>query len=71
MPVATVRGVDIHYQVLGERGPWLGLQPGGRRALAGVKSLGENIAEALLEIPDLGRDEILQLLDRYAPLAAA
>jgi hypothetical protein len=29
------------------------------------------IDEALLEIPDLSRDEILQLLDRYAPLAAA
>ncbi len=29
------------------------------------------IDEALLEIPDLTRDEILQLLDRYAPLAAA
>jgi probable F420-dependent oxidoreductase len=29
------------------------------------------IGEALLEIPDLSRDEILQLLDRYAPLAAA
>ncbi len=29
------------------------------------------IAEALLEIPDLSRDEILQLLDRYAPLAVA
>ena len=27
------------------------------------------IDEALLEIPDLSRDEILQLLDRYAPLA--
>jgi hypothetical protein len=26
------------------------------------------IDEALLEIPDLSRDEILQLLDRYAPL---
>jgi alkanesulfonate monooxygenase SsuD/methylene tetrahydromethanopterin reductase-like flavin-dependent oxidoreductase (luciferase family) len=29
------------------------------------------IDEALLEIPDLSREEILQLLDRYAPLAAA
>ena len=29
------------------------------------------IDEALLEIPDLSRDEILQLLDRYARLAAA
>jgi pimeloyl-ACP methyl ester carboxylesterase len=32
--------------VLGERGPWVALQPGGRRALAGVKSLGEKLAEA-------------------------
>ena len=46
MPVATIRGVDINYQVLGERGPWVALQPGGRRALAGVQSLGEKIAEA-------------------------
>jgi pimeloyl-ACP methyl ester carboxylesterase len=46
MPVATVRGVRINYQILGERGPWVALQPGGRRALAGVKSLGEKIAEA-------------------------
>jgi len=46
MPVATVRGVDLNYQVLGERGPWVALQPGGRRALAGVKSLGEKLAEA-------------------------
>ena len=29
------------------------------------------IDEALLEIPDLARGEILQLLDRYVPLAAA
>src|SRR5262245_41910806 len=46
MPVASVRGVDINYEVLGERGPWVALQPGGRRALAGVKSLGEKLAEA-------------------------
>src|SRR5438270_3917074 len=46
MPVATVRGVDINYEILGDRGPWVALQPGGRRALAGVKSLGEKIAEA-------------------------
>jgi hypothetical protein len=29
------------------------------------------LAAALLEIPDLGRDEILRLLDKYAPLAQA
>jgi pimeloyl-ACP methyl ester carboxylesterase len=46
MPVATVHGIDINYQVLGERGPWVALQPGGRRALAGVQSLGDKLAEA-------------------------
>src|SRR5437763_3530424 len=46
MPVATVRGVDINYEILGERGPWVALQPGGRRALGGVKALGEKLAEA-------------------------
>ena len=46
MPVAEVRGVDIHYEVLGDRGPWVALQPGGRRGLAGVESLGRKIAEA-------------------------
>src|SRR5262249_47035582 len=46
MPVTTVRGVEMNYEVLGERGPWVALQPGGRRALAGVKSLGRKLAEA-------------------------
>jgi len=46
MPVATVRGVEINYQLLGDRGPWVALQPGGRRGLEGVKPLGEKIAEA-------------------------
>src|SRR5215467_11379489 len=46
MPIATVRGVEINYQVLGERGPWVALQPGGRRGLVGVRSLAEKIAEA-------------------------
>src|SRR5256885_7685972 len=46
MPVATIRGVDLHYEILGERGPFVALQPGGRRGGAGVRSLGEKIAEA-------------------------
>jgi pimeloyl-ACP methyl ester carboxylesterase len=46
MAIASVRGVDINYQVLGEHGPWVALQPGGRRALAGVKSLADKLAEA-------------------------
>jgi pimeloyl-ACP methyl ester carboxylesterase len=46
MPIATVRGVEINYEVFGERGPWVALQPGGRRGLEGVKPLGQKIAEA-------------------------
>ncbi len=46
MPVARVRGVDINYRVLGGRGPWVALQPGGRRGLVGVEPLAEKIAEA-------------------------
>src|SRR4029077_7219087 len=46
MPQATIRGVEINYEVLGERGAWVALQPGGRRGLEGVKSLGEKLAEA-------------------------
>jgi len=46
MPVAKVRGLDIHYEILGERGPFVALQPGARRAGAAVKPLGEKIAEA-------------------------
>jgi pimeloyl-ACP methyl ester carboxylesterase len=46
MPAATVRGVEINYELLGERGPWVALQPGGRRGLVGVKSLAHKIAEA-------------------------
>ena len=43
--------------------------PADKAALAGYGAAG--IDGALLEVPDLSRDEILQLLDRYAPLAAA
>src|ERR1051326_2698973 len=46
MPVSTIRGVDINYEILGERGPFVALQPGGRRGLGAVKPLGIKIAEA-------------------------
>ena len=46
MPVATVRGAVIHYQIVGGTGPWVSLSPGGRRAIEGVRSLGERIAQA-------------------------
>jgi pimeloyl-ACP methyl ester carboxylesterase len=46
MPVASVRGVAINYEILGERGPFVALQPGGRRAGASLRSLAAKIAEA-------------------------
>jgi pimeloyl-ACP methyl ester carboxylesterase len=46
MPIAQVRGVDINYEILGDRGPFVVLQPGGRRAGSALRSLAEKIAEA-------------------------
>jgi pimeloyl-ACP methyl ester carboxylesterase len=46
MPIAHVRGIDINYEILGGRGPWVALQPGGRRGLAAVKPLGQKLAQA-------------------------
>ena len=46
MPIAKIRGVDIVYDILGDRGPFVALQPGGRRAGVSVRGLAEKIAEA-------------------------
>ncbi len=46
MPLATVRGAAIHYLVVGEKGPWVSLSPGGRRPLEAVRPLGARIAQA-------------------------
>ena len=46
MPATTIRGVDINYEILGDRGPWVALQPGGRRAGASLRPLAAKIAEA-------------------------
>ena len=46
MPHANVRGVTLHYEVLGTRGPWVALSPGGRRAIEGVESLAKRLAAA-------------------------
>jgi hypothetical protein len=43
--------------------------PADKAKLAEYREAG--VHEALLEIPDLSRDEILRSLDRYAPLTAA
>jgi pimeloyl-ACP methyl ester carboxylesterase len=46
MPIASVRGVDINYRIVGDRGPWVALSPGGRRDLGVVLPLAELVAEA-------------------------
>ncbi len=46
MPIAKIRGVDLNYEILGDRGPFIALQPGGRRGLVSVKPIGTKIAEA-------------------------
>jgi pimeloyl-ACP methyl ester carboxylesterase len=45
MAQTSVRGVTIHYEVLGEQGPWITLSPGGRRGMDGVLELGTRLAE--------------------------
>lgn len=46
MPVIHIRGIAIRYDIVGERGPFVALQPGGRRAGAALRPLAEKIAEA-------------------------
>jgi len=46
MPRAKVRGVSISYEIIGDRGPWVALSPGGRRGMDGVASLASHIAGA-------------------------
>jgi len=46
MPLTKVRGVTLHYEVLGAQGPWVALSPGGRRPLEGVKPLAQRVAGA-------------------------
>ena len=46
MPVMRVRGVDLVYEIMGDRGAWVTVTPGGRRGMAGERELGRMIAEA-------------------------
>ena len=45
MPLAKVRGVNMNYKILGERGPWVALSPGGRRDISGIELLASAVAE--------------------------
>jgi pimeloyl-ACP methyl ester carboxylesterase len=44
MPVAQVNGVNLNYEIIGARGPWIALSPGGRRELGNVRALAELLA---------------------------
>ncbi|HEX2544014.1 MAG TPA: alpha/beta hydrolase [Ramlibacter sp.] len=44
MPVQNIRGVDIHYEVRGEAGPWVALVTGGRRGFAEFLPLAQKLA---------------------------
>lgn len=44
MPVHTIRGVRIHYEVVGDAGPWVALVTGGRRGFAEFRSLAGKLA---------------------------
>jgi pimeloyl-ACP methyl ester carboxylesterase len=46
MAHASVRGVTLHYEVIGEHGPWVALAPGGRRGIEGVATLAQRLASA-------------------------
>jgi pimeloyl-ACP methyl ester carboxylesterase len=46
MPIAKVRGVNLNYRIVGDRGPWVALSPGGRRDLGGVLPVAELVAAA-------------------------
>jgi pimeloyl-ACP methyl ester carboxylesterase len=46
MPFASVRGVTLHYKVLGDQGPWVALSPGGRRDLGAIEPLAALVASA-------------------------
>src|ERR1041384_7767528 len=45
MPYANVRGVHINYKILGQRGPWIALSPGGRRDLSGIEPMARPLAD--------------------------
>ena len=46
MPISEINGVNINYEVLGERGPFIALSPGGRREMGNVRTLANRLAGA-------------------------
>ena len=50
MPFATVNSVRLHYQVLGNRGPWVALVSGARRNMDEVRGLATLVANAGFQV---------------------
>jgi pimeloyl-ACP methyl ester carboxylesterase len=46
MPLMQVRGTAIRYEILGGKGPWVALSPGGRRGMDAVEGLARCVADA-------------------------
>lgn len=46
MPLANVRGANINYEVIGTRGEWIALTPGGRLGLGHVRPVAQLLANA-------------------------
>jgi pimeloyl-ACP methyl ester carboxylesterase len=46
MPIAKVRGININYQIIGDRGPWVALITGGRRSHDEFVPISRKIAAA-------------------------
>jgi pimeloyl-ACP methyl ester carboxylesterase len=44
MPEKKVRGVILNYEVVGDKGPWIALTPGSRRAYGELKPISEHLA---------------------------
>ena len=64
MPVAKIRGVNIFYQVIGDRGPWVALITGGRRGHDEFVPLARKLANAgyrvvLHDRRNTGRSDVL------------
>ena len=41
----TVNSATLHHEILGARGPWVALSPGGRRPMSALRALAQRIAE--------------------------
>jgi pimeloyl-ACP methyl ester carboxylesterase len=64
MPVAKIRGVNIFYQIIGDRGPWVALITGGRRGHDEFVPLATKLANAgyrvvLHDRRNTGRSDVL------------